>query len=292
MRLGAQVSVSGGLHNAFQNGRDISAETVMFYTKSNRQWKAKALTEKEIKKYNQAKNEYDDITPVVVHAAYLMNLASPKEDIWQKSYDALVVEINRVAQIGESLMVMHPGSHMDEGEEAGLERIANGLQKALAETAESAPNVIICLEVMAGQGTNLGFKFEHLAYLIENGGDKSRLGVCLDTCHMFAAGYDIRTPEAYEATMQEFDRVVGFDYVKCFHFNDSKYDFDSRRDRHEHIGKGYLGEQAFANFVNDPRWKDHPAHLETPKTEEDDEGNKMEMDPVNLDVLRNLIVSE
>lgn len=289
MRLGAQVSVSGGLHNAFPNGREITAETVMFYTKSNRQWKAKALTDKDVKKYNQAKSEYDDITPVVVHAAYLMNLASPKEDIWQKSYDALVVELNRVAQIGETLMVMHPGSHMGEGEEAGLERIADGLQKALAETAESAPNVIICLEVMAGQGTNLGFKFEHLAYLIENGGDKSRLGVCLDTCHMFTAGYDIRTPEAYEATMQAFDRVVGLDYVKCFHFNDSKYEFDSRRDRHEHIGKGYLGEQAFANFINDPRWKGYPAHLETPKTEEDEDGNKIEMDPVNLDVLRQLI---
>jgi deoxyribonuclease-4 len=142
---------------------------------------------------------------------------------------------------------------------------------------------------MAGTGSTLGHRFEHLAYLLEEAGPDGRLGVCLDTCHIFAAGYDIRTPEAYERTMAEFDRLVGLQQIKCFHFNDSKYDLGERKDRHEHIGRGFIGLGGFANFVNDPRWANHAAHLETPKTETDEEGNEIEMDPVNLATLRSLI---
>ncbi|MDJ0755695.1 MAG: deoxyribonuclease IV [Ardenticatenaceae bacterium] len=284
------MSVSGGLTNAFVNAQEIGADTLMFYTKSNRRWQAKPISEKDAQAFKETAAEYAaTIYPNVVHANYLMNLGSPEEDKWEKSYHSLVDEINRVAQVGLKLMVMHPGSHMKTGEETGLAKIAQGIRRALAETADSAPEVVICLETMAGQGTNLGYKFEHLAYLIEHIEGGPRVGVCFDTCHVFTAGYDIRTQEAYDATMAEFDRVIGLDHIKCFHFNDSKYDLGTRRDRHEHIGKGFIGSEGFACFVNDPRWADHPAHLETPKTEEDDEGNKTEMDPVNLATLRELI---
>jgi deoxyribonuclease-4 len=159
----------------------------------------------------------------------------------------------------------------------------------VAETADTAPNVTVCLEIMAGQGTNLGCTFEQLAQLLEGSGPSERLGICFDTCHVFAAGYDIRTPAAYEETMAEFDRVIGLNKIKTFHFNDSKFELGSQKDRHAHIGEGFIGLEGFANFVNDPRWADHSAHLETPKTEKDEDGNEIEMDPVNLTRLRELI---
>ncbi|MFT5194717.1 MAG: deoxyribonuclease-4 [Cellvibrionaceae bacterium] len=301
MRLGAQVSVSGGMFNAFANAKEIGADTMMFYTRSNRQWKAKPITIEDQEKYKATAAENADIFPAVVHANYLMNLASPEEDKWAKSYEAMVDEITRTGQIGVNNMVVHPGSHMVkekkpteqqiiEWEWTGLDRIVKGVKMALEATAETSPGVTICLETMAGQGTNLGYKFEHLGYLIKeiNGGD--RVGVCFDTCHVFTAGYDIRTPETYAQVMADFDRIVGLEHIKCFHFNDSKFDLGSRKDRHQHIGKGFLGEQAFANLVNDPRWADYPAHLETPKSEDNEEtGESVDMDPVNLATLRSLI---
>jgi deoxyribonuclease-4 len=187
-------------------------------------------------------------------------------------------------------LTFHPGAHMGEGEAVGLANVARALQRLLEETAGF--KTIVCLETMAGTGTTLGYKFEHLAYLLTEGqkmGGSGRLGVCFDTCHALAAGYDIRTPEAYQATMSEFDKVVGLDQIRCFHFNDSKHDLGERKDRHIHIGEGYVGSQGFANFVNDPRWADHPAHLETPKTETGEDGQEIEMDAVNLDRLRSLI---
>ena len=159
----------------------------------------------------------------------------------------------------------------------------------LEETAVSAPEVTICLETMAGQGTNLGFKFEHLAQLITEAGGGERLGVCFDTCHVFAAGYDIRSAAAYSKTIDEFDKAIGLKRLKCFHFNDSKFELGSRKDRHAHIGDGYIGLEGFAHFVNDDRWVEHAAHLETPKTEENEDGSEIEMDAVNLSRLRELI---
>ena len=273
---------------------------MMFYTRSNRQWKAKPISVEDQEKYKAAAAEYSDIYPAVVHANYLMNLASPEEDKWAKSYDAMVDEITRTGQLDVENMVVHPGSHMYkekkateqqmiEAEWAGLDRIVKGIKMALEATAETSPKVVICLETMAGQGTNLGYKFEHLGYLIKeiDGGD--RVGVCFDTCHVFTAGYDIRSPEAYAETMAEFDRVIGLEHIKCFHFNDSKFDLSTRRDRHEHIGKGFLGEQAFANLINDPRWEGFPAHLETPKSMENpDTGETVDMDPVNIELMRGL----
>lgn len=289
MRLGAHTSAAGGLHKAFKRGREAGCDSMLVFTKSNRQWLAKPLTDEDIEAYQNAAAEHQEIHPVAVHASYLINVASPDDALWEKSYQALKIEVERAATFGMPFLTFHPGSFVKSDEAAGLAKIVQALKRLLAETEESAAGTTVCLETMAGQGTNLGSTFEQLAHLLEKSGPNDRLGVCFDTCHVFAAGYDIRTPEAYEATMAEFDRIIGVDHIKCFHFNDSKFELGLRRDRHAHIGQGHIGLDGFANFVNDPRWKGYAAHLETPKTEDDEEGNEIEMDPVNLTTLRSLI---
>ena len=291
MRLGAHISTAGGAFKAFERAHDTGCDSMLIFTKSNRQWKASPITEKDVEKYKKAAAKYAQIHLVAVHASYLINIASPKPDLWEKSYQALKDEVERAGQYDIPFLTFHPGSYMESDVESGLGRIAQGLVRVLQETAVSAPNTTVCLETMAGQGTNLGFQFEHLASLFAQVGDDPRLGICFDTCHVFAAGYDIRTPESYTQTMAQFDEIVGFDKIKCFHLNDSKFELGANKDRHEHIGDGHIGLQGFANFVNDPRWAEHPAHLETPKTEKDDDGNEVEMDPVNLNRLRDLIKS-
>jgi deoxyribonuclease-4 len=290
MRLGAQMSTAGGLHNAFQRGKEAGCDSIMIFTKSNRQWAVKPLTEEMVADFRQAGEAHEDISPVAVHASYLINVGSSDPALWEKSYLALKVEVERAEALAIPTITFHPGAHMEAGEEAGLANVARALRRLLEETAGF--EVVVCLETMAGTGTTLGYRFEHLAYLLQQGQSENqagRLGVCLDTCHVFAAGYDIRSPQSYAETMAEFDRVVGLDQIRCFHLNDSKYDLGERKDRHDHIGRGYIGLEGFANFVNDPRWAHHPAHLETPKTEEDDGGEEVEMDPVNLATLRGLI---
>lgn len=289
MRLGAHISSAGGLHSAFKRGEDAGCDSMLIFTKSNRQWKASPLKDEDIALFRETAGK-SQVRPVAVHASYLINLASPNPELWEKSYQALKVEVERANALDIPLLSFHPGSHVGSGEEAGLAQVARGLRRLLEETA-GCETTTICLETMAGQGDTLGDRFEHLAYILDHadpGNQSGRLGVCFDTCHVFAAGYDIRTPESYAATMAEFDRVVGLDRLCCFHFNDSKHELGSKKDRHEHIGRGHIGLQGFANFLNEPRWKDHPAHLETPKTEKDEDGNEMDMDVVNLATLRAL----
>jgi deoxyribonuclease-4 len=284
------MSAAGGLYKAYERGRETGCETMLIFTKSNRQWNAKPLTDDDIEQFKQATAEYSDIHPVAVHASYLINIGSSDAALWEKSFRALKVEVERCEALEIPYLTFHPGAHIGEGEEVGLANIARALQRLLDETAGF--KTIVCLENMAGTGTTLGYKFEHLAYLLTEGqkmGGSGRLGVCFDTCHALAAGYDIRTPEAYQAAMAEFDEVVGLDQIRCFHFNDSKYDLGERKDRHTHIGDGYVGSQGFANFVNDSRWAGYAAHLETPKTETTEDGREIEMDAVNLDRLRSLI---
>lgn len=288
MRLGAHMSAAGGVYKAFARGQEAGCDSILVFTKSNRQWKAKPLTEKDAANYKKAAEKHAHIHPVAVHASYLINVGSPDPELWEKSYQALKDEVERAAFLGIPLLTFHPGAHMKGGEESGLANIARALTRLLAETAVSAPNTTVCLETMAGTGTTLGYKFEQLATILE-AVNNPRLGVCFDTCHVFAAGYDIRTPEAYAATMAEFDRIIGLEQIKCFHLNDSKHDLGTRKDRHEHIGRGFIGEQGFANFVNDARFADLGAHLETPKSETDENGDEVEMDPVNLATLRRLI---
>ncbi len=289
MRLGAQISTAGGLYRAFERGLEAGCDTIMIFTKSNRQWQAKPLGPDDVSAWQEAAAEYSQIFPVAVHASYLINVGSSDPALWEKSVVALKIELERAEALGVPFVTFHPGAFIDADEVTGLDNIARALRRVLDETAGSS--TILCLETMAGTGTTLGHRFEHLAYLLANGhgGQPERLGVCFDTCHVFSAGYDIRSPASYADTMMMFDRVVGLDQIKCFHFNDSKHELGAAKDRHEHIGRGSIGLAGFANFVNDPRWAEHPAHLETPKTEEDQDGQEIEMDPVNLAALRALI---
>ena len=289
MRLGAQVSTAGGLFKAYQRGDESGCDSIMIFTKSNRQWKAKPLEDKDIANFKQAASDFAQIHPVAIHASYLINVGSSDEALWEKSYQALKVEVERAEALEIPLLTFHPGAFIKADEVTGLANVARALRRLLEETAGF--NCTVCLETMAGTGTTLGFRFEQLAYLLENGqqGVGDRLGVCFDTCHVFAAGYDIRTPEAYEETISEFDRVVGIEHIHCFHLNDSKYELGARKDRHDHIGRGFIGLGGFTNFVNDQRWIDHPAHLETPKKEDGEDGYEIEMDPVNLETLRGLL---
>ena len=188
MRLGAHMSAAGGVYKAFARGEEAGCESILVFTKSNRQWSAKDLTEKDVTKYREAVEKYSDIYPVAVHASYLINIASYKDDLWEKSYLALKDEVERAARLGIPLLTFHPGAHTGAGEETGLANIARGLKRLLAETAETAAETTVCLETMAGTGTTLGHKFEHLAYLLQEAGPSERLGVCFDTCHAFAAG--------------------------------------------------------------------------------------------------------
>ena len=282
MRLGAHISAAGGLFNAFPRAAEVGCDSMLIITKSNRQWAAKALTADDIGRFRQASIEHSAIFPVAVHASYLINIGSSDPALWEKSYQALKDEAERAEALGIPLLTFHPGAHMEMGEQAGLDNLAQALRRLAMETAGFG--VTVCLETMAGQGTTLGYRFEQLAYLLAATGRDKRFGVCFDTCHVFAAGYDIRTPESYAATMSQFEQIVGLGWIKYFHFNDSQHPLGSRKDRHEHIGRGHIGLAGFANFLNDPRWAEHAAHLETEKDE-----NGEEMDKVNLATLRGLI---
>jgi deoxyribonuclease IV len=286
MRLGAQMSTAGGLFTAFNRGREAGCDSMLIFTKSNRQWQARPLEDGDVMAFATAAAEYAPLCVEAVHCSYLINVASADAGLWEKSYQALKTEVERAEALSIPRLTFHPGAYVDSDEATGLDNVGRALRRLLAETA--GYRTTICLETMAGQGTTLGHRFEQIAYMLEAGGPSQRLGVCLDTCHIFAAGYDIRTPEAYDATMREFDRLVGLERIHCFHLNDSKYGLGSRKDRHEHIGRGQIGLAGFASFVNDSRWIDHPAHLETPKHETDEAGNEIEMDPVNLKMLRDL----
>jgi deoxyribonuclease-4 len=274
--VGAHVSSSGGVYNAPLNAKKIGAKAFALFTKNQRQWKAKELDSATIDKFR--KNLEDSgILPkhVLPHDSYLINLGSPELEKREKSLNGFIHEIQRCEQLGLDRLNFHPGSHLQKlakkdpdyldnlafAEENCLSAIANSMNKAIEATKDSG--VALVIENTAGQGTNLGYKFEHLAFLINKIQDKSRVGVCLDTCHTFTAGYDLRTKEAYEKTMKEFDEVVGFKYLMGMHINDSKPKLGSRVDRHESIGKGEIGLDAFRFIMNDERIDDIPLVLET-----------------------------
>ncbi len=281
MQLGAHESIAGGLHKAFDRARSVGCEAVQIFVKSNRSWAVKPLTEKEITVF-KAKAEETGIQPVVAHTSYLLNLGTPDDALWAKSRDTLTVELERCEALGVPWLVLHPGSHVGTGEEAGLARVAQALGEVHAATPGFCAQII--LETTAGQGTNLGYRFEHLAWLLERTPQGERLGICLDTCHVFAAGYELRTPEGYEATMEEFDHIIGLERLKALHLNDSKHDLGSRKDRHEHIGKGHIGLEGFRHVLNDARLAGLPGLLETSKSDD------LHEDRENLVVLRSLVV--
>lgn len=278
--LGAHMSIAGGVYNCFDHGEHFKCTTIQIFTKNASQWRAKPLTETEIDKFKE-RQQQTKISPVVAHDSYLINLGSNNKALLQKSKEAFLVEMQRCELLEIPCLVTHPGSHTGAGEEAGLKTIADSLSWLHHKLPEA--KVMICLETTAGQGTNLGYRFEQIANIIELSDSPEGLGVCLDTCHIFAAGYDIRTERAYKKTMREFDSVIGLKRLKVIHFNDSKKELGSRVDRHEHIGKGFIGVEPFGLFMNDRRLAKIPKILETPK------GDDATGDDRNLTILRNLV---
>lgn len=266
MLLGAHVSIAGGFDKAVIRGENIGCDSIQIFTKSQRQWSAKKIDESQVKLFKKALSR-SRIKAVVVHTAYLINLASPKKDTLEKSQKAFLEEMDRAETLGIPYLVHHPGAHLDVGEKKGIELIAEGLNISLS--ARRGYKVMPLLETTAGQGTNLGYKFEELVAIRDLLEEKEWVGVCLDTSHIFAAGYDIRTKDAYEKTMETFDEIIGLSLLKAVHLNDSKTDLGKRVDRHEHIGKGKIGLGAFSFLVNDERLKSIPGCLETPGSEED-----------------------
>ena len=280
LRLGAHESIAGGLHKAFDRARSVGCETVQIFVKSNRSWAVKPLAEEDVARF-KAKAEETGIGPVVGHTSYLLNLGTHDEALWVKSRDMLIVELERCEALEVPWLVLHPGSHVGAGEEAGLAQVAQALGEVHAATPGFRTRIL--LETTAGQGTSLGYRFEHLAWLMEHTPEGERLGVCLDTCHVFAAGYELRTTAGYAATMEAFDRVIGLKRLHAIHLNDCKGNLGSRKDRHEHIGKGNIGLEGFRHVVNDSRLAGLLALLETPK------GDDLHEDRENLAVLRSLI---
>ncbi len=259
--VGAHVSASGGVFNAVENAVAIGAKAFALFTKNQRQWSAKELDSETIDKFKKALDE-SGILPkhILPHDSYLINLGHPEADKREKSMDAFLDEVQRCEQLGLDRLNFHPGSHLKQiSEDECLSNIADAMNRTLDKTK----GVSLVLENTAGQGSNLGFKFEHLAQIIDKIEDKSRVGVCIDTCHMFTAGYDIRTREAYDKTWSEFDRIIGFKYLMGMHINDSKAKFDSHVDRHHSLGKGEIGIDAFRFIMNDERMNDIPLILET-----------------------------
>jgi deoxyribonuclease IV len=276
---GAHMSIAGGLHKALERGRQVDCRTVQLFLKNSNQWKARLLTEEDRMLFQKAR-EITGIDPVVAHGSYLINLASPDSGLYEKSLEAFIEEMKRANFIGIPFLVIHPGSHTGTGTEPGIARIARALDQALGRVE---PPVSILLENTAGQGSSIGSRFEELAAILEQAGNGDRIGVCFDTSHAFAAGYDLRTKPHYENTIGEFDRIIGLEKIRVFHVNDSKKELGSRVDRHFHIGKGFIGPDAFRYLVNDRRFVDIPKILETPK------GPGLEEDRINLSTLHSLL---
>ena len=263
--FGAHVSASGGVENAVKNAKDIGATAFALFTKNQRQWIAPALTPAQIAIFKEAMAEAGfSAAQILPHDSYLINLGHPDEDGLQKSRESFFEEMQRCELLGLDRLNFHPGSHLKRiSEEGSLDRIAESINMALERTK----GVTAVLENTAGQGSNLGYKFEHLAYIIDRVEDKSRVGVCLDTCHSFAAGYDLRTKEACDATFAEFDRVIGFKYLRGMHLNDAMRPLGSHIDRHSPMGEGEIGIECFKYIASDPRFDNIPLILETPDEE-------------------------
>jgi len=279
--LGAHMSIEGGLHKAFERIIFVKGESLQIFSKNQRQWAAPPLTDLEIKQFKEAWEQWGR-GPVAVHDSYLINLANPDPKKSNRAVGSFADEIERAGLLDIPYLIMHPGSHVGSGIEAGLKQLTSNLDLAFAKAAE-AQSVMVLLETTAGQGTGLGSSFEELAYIINNSRYGDRLGVCFDTCHTFAAGYDISTRKGYNKTFSDFDTIIGLERLKFFHLNDSKRGPGSRVDRHTHIGKGEIGLTGFRLLMNDPRFTHHPMVLETPK------GKDLKEDRENLDLLRRLL---
>jgi deoxyribonuclease-4 len=280
MLFGAHQSIAGGVHKSIERGKQATCDTIQIFNKSNNQWRAARLQPDDVDKFFKL-IEKTGVTVATSHTSYLINIASPDSALNEKSYKSLKEEMERCETLKIPNLVMHPGSHVGTGEETGMNKIAENINRLFDELTDN--NVTLLLEATAGQGTNLGYTFEQLAYMIDRVEHKDKIGVCLDTCHIFAAGYDLVDPRGYKKTMQSFDEIVGLDRLRIIHVNDSMKGLGSKRDRHEHIGQGFIGLDGFRNIVNDRRLKKIPMILETPQ------GEYLAEDSENLRVLRRLV---
>jgi deoxyribonuclease-4 len=280
--FGAHMSAAGGCHNALREAQSRRCDTVQLFTKNASQWSARDFTADEVRLFRDTLRE-SGLRFATAHDSYLINLASPDPALYRRSLEAFTVEVQRAEQLGLSYLVMHPGALVGATEEEGIARVIRALDDVHVRCPGYGVQVLV--ETTAGQGTTLGWRFEQLAAILSRVAAPERLGVCFDTCHVFAAGYALAPQANYQATMAEFDRTVGLDKLRMFHINDSLKPQGSRVDRHAHIGRGQLGLEPFRLLVNDPRFADRPMILETPKEEDDND----DMDDVNLEVLRGLM---
>jgi deoxyribonuclease IV len=279
MNLGAHISVAGGLHQAFARGTAAGCNTIQIFSKNERQWRAKPLTDLDIEQFTSEAGR-SAIKPVMAHASYLINLASPADELWERSIEALAEELERCRSLGIPYLVLHPGAHTGSGTEAGLQRVAEALDRLFG--AGVGGDVTLLLETTAGQGTCLGGSLEELVQLLDLARYPDRIAICADTCHLFAAGYDIATPEGYTATFDRLIELFGIERLKAIHLNDSKGALGSHLDRHEAIGEGQIGLDGFRLLINDTRICGIPMILETPKSKDGQE------DIRNLATLRGL----
>lgn len=278
--LGAHMSIAGGVHTAVERAMSVHCTALQLFVKNSNQWKGRPLSDDDVSTYKKLLRE-SRIGAVVVHDTYLINLCAVNEEILQKSRFALKDELDRSETIGAEYLNFHPGSHMGAGEAEGIKRIAESLNLVHEQTR--GYNVKSVLEATAGQGTSIGYRFEHLRAIIDLVEEPERMGVCIDTCHVFAAGYDIGSEAGYERTFNEFDDILGLERLVAFHVNDSKRELGSRVDRHEHIGKGKIGRNGFRLLMNDPRFQKIPKILETPK------GEDLKEDVMNMRVLKRMV---
>jgi deoxyribonuclease-4 len=278
--LGAHTSTKGGVSTIFERGASIGATALALFSRNQFQWACKPLSDEDCRNF-AAEREKARINPVLIHAAYLINLATTNPSFLKKSITGMAVELERAEQLGIHAVVLHPGAHMGAGVKKGLDRIARSLD--LIHQAMPDCEVVTLLETAAGQGSCLGCTFKELGSVLRSVNDRSRVGVCIDTCHIFASGYDIRTRDGYERTIDEIEKHIGLENVGAFHLNDSKKPLGSHVDRHEHIGKGQIGVDAFAFLLNDPRFQGIPKVLETPKNKD------LTWDIENMQTLRSLM---
>jgi len=288
MLLGCHLSISGGLHRALNQAAELGVNALQIFSHNARSWKMKPLSADEIElfkhRWAQSAVEY-----IVIHTSYLINLASPKEDVYQRSIEALTREIERAGRLGIRHVNTHVGAHLGTGMKRGLQRIVAALDEVFeSPPAKEYPDVLVLLENDAGQGTSLGARFDELGEIIDNVSYPERLGVCFDTCHGYAAGYDFTSPKGLAEMLDALEEKIGLERLKLIHVNDSKHPLGSRRDRHEHIGRGKIGLEGFRLIVNHPKLRELPFILETPKAEHEDEKLNSDMDRVNIRTIRGL----
>ena len=277
MKIGCHVSIAGGIDNSVKRAEELGCSTMQIFSKNASTWREKILKRDEVESFRgNLKNS--NINPVFIHTSYLINLASPSDELYFKSINAFIEEMKRAdILLTEPFLITHPGAHTGAGEEYGIERIIRALNIILEKSADLSLKTMVLLEDTAGSGTHLGYTFGQLKRMMEGAKDRKRIGICFDTCHAFAAGYDLSHQEGIEQTLEELEKYIGLDKLKVIHLNDSKFPLSSRKDRHMHLGKGYIGLEGFKVLVNHKYLKDLPFILETPKHDEKDDINNINL---------------